>query len=472
MKDSYLPLETKELPKAPHWSKAIGVGIVAMGLAIGTGELILWPHLVTKYGLGILWTALLGITFQYFINQEVARLALARGESFFTTSSRLFKWFAPFLLLSAVVLYIWPGWASALGTISSEIFGFGDYKIWAWICLSLVLLLTLTGKSAYQVLEKFLRVIVPSFFVLLVISSILTLSVKDLVQGAKGLTNFGSLPRNIDPNILLGAIVFAGAGGLLNLCLSLWYRDKQAGMGFHAGRITNVITGKSESVSAGGFEFILNDLHLARWRQWMNYIRVDQGVIFWFLGLITLVLLSLNAHAVLAPTGAVPEGLQVASLQAKIFETHWGLIGREIFLVMAFLMLFSVMWTIIDAVTRIIGDTLFVNSQSGPFKKYLSPIKNLSASKLYYSVVIGIVVTSGLLIPLKQPLFLITLSAVLGGFAMALYTPLILYLSNTALPKPLRPGIITNFFLLFASVFYIGFALFLLWVNLLSPLID
>ena len=84
--DTYSELEIQTLHKAPHWSKALGVGIVVMGLAIGTGELILWPHLITKYGPQLLWMALMGITFQYFINQEVARHALATGESFFTSS--------------------------------------------------------------------------------------------------------------------------------------------------------------------------------------------------------------------------------------------------------------------------------------------------------------------------------------------------------------------------------------------------
>jgi len=36
----YPPLEKRDLPSPPHWSKAIGVGIVMMGLAIGTGELM------------------------------------------------------------------------------------------------------------------------------------------------------------------------------------------------------------------------------------------------------------------------------------------------------------------------------------------------------------------------------------------------------------------------------------------------
>jgi len=106
-KTSKLPqLKIRSLPKAPYWSKALGVGVVAMGLAIGTGELIMWPYLVTKFGLGILWGALLGITFQYFINQEVGRITLATGESFFTASLRVFSWFIPFWLISAVLLYV------------------------------------------------------------------------------------------------------------------------------------------------------------------------------------------------------------------------------------------------------------------------------------------------------------------------------------------------------------------------------
>lgn len=89
--DKFPDLERREMPQPPSWRKAIGVGVVVMGLAIGTGELILWPHLITKHGLGLLWLALLGITFQYFLNHEVARHAVSTGEGFFTTSARVIK---------------------------------------------------------------------------------------------------------------------------------------------------------------------------------------------------------------------------------------------------------------------------------------------------------------------------------------------------------------------------------------------
>ncbi len=450
----YPELEVKTLHAPPHWSKALGVGIVVMGLAIGTGELILWPHLITKYGPQLLWAALMGITFQYFINQEVARHALATGESFFTSSSRVFKWFAPFWLLSAILLYIWPGWASAIGTILKELFGFGNHLIWAIVSLGLVLILTLSGKVAYTLLEKSLKIIIPIFCVLLLVNSFLTLSLTNLKEAFWGVISFGYIPERIDISVLIGAIVFAGAGGLLNLCISLWYRDKQAGMGKYVGRIINPITGKTESVSFKGYVFHPNEKNMVHWKEWMRFIRIDQGLIFWLLGLITLVLLSLNAYAVLTPKGIIPEGLNVAVAQAHIFGEHWGILGFNSFLLMSFLMLFSVMWTIIDAFARIVSDILYVNSHTGPFKKYLGDLKNISISHLYYFLVIIIVLLSASLLPLKQPLTLLTISATLGALAMAIYTPVLIYLNNFKLPEPLRPNIFTNFMMALASLFY------------------
>ncbi len=455
---SFLPFEKKDLPSPPHWRKALGVGVVVMGLAIGTGELILWPYLVTKHGLGLLWLALLGIICQYFINQEVARHSLATGEGFFTTSARILKWSPIFWLISAVLLYIWPGWAGAIGTTLTELFGFGDYKMWAWAALGLVLGLTFSGKVAYQILERTLKIVVPAFFLMLVSISFFNLSLVNLKEAFLGLINFGGIAEGVDINILLGAIVFAGAGGMLNLCVSLWYRDKQFGMGHYAGRITNLITGKTEAVGATGYVFEPTEENLKKWKKWMRYVRIDQGVIFCFLGFITLFLLSVNAYAVLTPRGLVPEGLQVAVVQAHIFGEQWGPFGFKLFLIMAFLMLFSVMWTVIDALTRIVSDILYVNSRVGHFQHRLCWLKNISLSEFYYTIIVLVVIAGAFLILFKQPLTLLVISAVLGGLTMAIYAPFLLYINNRWLAKPLRPGIFTNAMMVLISVFFIFFA--------------
>ncbi|MFA6135774.1 MAG: Nramp family divalent metal transporter [Candidatus Paceibacterota bacterium] len=451
-------LEKKELPEPISWKKSIGVGIVVMGMAVGTGEIILWPHLVAKHGLTLLWLALLGITSQYFINKEIARHTLATGESFFTTSARIFKWSAPFWLISALILYIWPGWASALGTILKELFGFGNYVLWSMAVLVLVLIITFIGRVAYNVLEKTLKIIVPLFVLMLIGISFFNLDLNILKEGLKGLVSFGSIPGGVDINILLGAIVFTGAGGMLNLCVSLWYRDKQLGMCKYGEPIKNPITGKSQISSATGQTFETTPENISRWKGWMKYVKIDQGIIFWLLGLVALFLLILNSYAVLSPRGIVPEGLQLAVVQAHIFGEQWGSLGFDLFLVMTFLMLFSVMWTVIDALTRIVSDILYTNSHTGPFSKYLPGFHKISLSSLYYAIIIGVVIVGAILIPLKQPLVFLVLSGVLGGLSMALYTPLLIYMNNKKLPKLLRPSWTTNVAMVLISIFYIIFS--------------
>lgn len=460
-----LNLEIKELPPAPNWRKALGVGVVVMGLTVGTGELILWPHIVTKYGLSLLWLAFLGLTFQYFINQEVGRLTLATGESFFTVSARFFKWLTPFWLFTAAVLYIWPGWAGAMGTILRELFGFSNYLYWALASLMLVLILTFSGRVAYRLLEKSLKIIVPIFFVLLVTATFLNFKTVEWSSIWKSFFDFKSALKEVDLRTLFGAIIFAGAGGLLNLCVSLWYRDKGVGMGQYVGRITNPITGKTEAVAPTGFIFEPNEENMKRWRRWLKFIKIDQGVIFWFLGLISLFLLSFNAFIILRPKNLIPEGTQVAVVQAHIFGEYWGQWGFDLFLIMAFLMLFVVMWTVIDAFTRIVSDVLYVNARIGPWQKYLRWVKKFSIHHLYYGLILILILVNAVLLNFRQPLVLLIISAVLGGLTMAVYTPILIYINNKKLAKPLRPSWFTNLMLGLASVFYISFSVYIVFFN-------
>lgn len=448
-------LEQKSLPKPPSIGKAIGVGIIVTGLAMGTGELIIWPHLVAKNGLSILWLALLGIVAQVFLNMEIARHAIATGESFFTSSTRIIRMIPFFWLFSALILYVWPGWASATGTILSSLFGFGNYVFWGWMSLVLVLILAFSGKYAYDILEKMLKIFVPVFFILLLIISFKNIDLPLLKEALNGVISFGSIPFGIDMKALLGAIVFAGAGGMLNLCVSLWYRDKDFGMGAYASKITNPITGKPEAVSPIGSRFDPESSeNISNWRGWMRFMRVDQIIIFGFFGFLTLFLLSVNTYAVLSISGHIPEGLNIATYQAEIFSNTWGIVGAKLYLLMAFLMLFSVMWAVIDALSRIISDIIHTNSKIGPNVKFFGAFSRFSIHHLYYFTLTLVVFIGAILLPFNQPLNWLVLSGALGGMVMFIYTPIILFLNNFKLAKKLRPSFITNLTLLVITLFY------------------
>ncbi len=444
----------RALPNPPRWTKALGVGVVIMGLAMGTGELVLWPHLVVKHGLGLLWLALLGLLAQVVINHEVARAEVATGESFFTQSARVLKYSPLFWLPAALVLYVWPGWASALGTILQTLFGVGSSIMWAWVALALVLLLTFSGRVAYKLLEGALKIIVPLFFLLLIVISFYNISGSVLKEALLGLWPSG-LPAEVNMNTLLGAIVFAGAGGMLNLCVSLWYRDKDFGMGAYAVNITNPITGKPQAVDPVGAQVeVHSSTELMKWKGWMRFVKVDQGIIFGLLGFITLFLLAVNAYAVLKPQGIIPEGTSVAVAQASIFAEQWGSVGFYLYLVMAFLMLFSVMWTVVDAVSRIVSDILATGSKYGPLSGLLARLEKVGVHKLYYSTVTVVVLVGAVLLPLRQPLPWLVTAGVLGGLSMFLYTPFLLYINNRHLPKALRPSWGINVLMVLITVFY------------------
>src|SRR3990172_7738455 len=98
------PLHKKRLPPAPPLRKLLGPSFILLGLGLGSGELILWPYLASTYGLGIIWGALLGITFQFFLNMEIERYTLVRGESIFVGLARRVGQFAPLWFIFSTLI--------------------------------------------------------------------------------------------------------------------------------------------------------------------------------------------------------------------------------------------------------------------------------------------------------------------------------------------------------------------------------
>src|SRR3989304_4047915 len=104
------PLGKKDLPNPLPLAKLIGPSFIILGVGLGSGELILWPYLSSNFGLGIIWAAVLGITFQFFINMEIARYTLVTGESIFVGLTRKFGRLIPFwFIFTTLVPWMWPG---------------------------------------------------------------------------------------------------------------------------------------------------------------------------------------------------------------------------------------------------------------------------------------------------------------------------------------------------------------------------
>ena len=70
-----------DLPQAPKFKNLIGPSFILLGLGLGSGELILWPYLTANWGMGIIWGAILGVTFQFFINMVFLLVLLENLKS-------------------------------------------------------------------------------------------------------------------------------------------------------------------------------------------------------------------------------------------------------------------------------------------------------------------------------------------------------------------------------------------------------
>jgi len=121
MNKSIEPLREADMPeREKSFWRMTGPGAIMVGLAIGSGELVLWPWIVTKFGTDMVWAAALGVFIQFWINIEIGRWAIATGESALTGFARWSRitvfYFLGLLLIGALL----PGWARATGNAPSR----------------------------------------------------------------------------------------------------------------------------------------------------------------------------------------------------------------------------------------------------------------------------------------------------------------------------------------------------------------
>src|SRR3989304_3213071 len=95
--------KVKDMPPAPRLRELLGPSFILLGLGLGSGELVLWPHLASSYGMGIIWAAILGVTLQFFMNMEIERYTLVRGESIFVGFARLSKFLPIWFIFSTLI---------------------------------------------------------------------------------------------------------------------------------------------------------------------------------------------------------------------------------------------------------------------------------------------------------------------------------------------------------------------------------
>ena len=466
LKEADLPAREKSLVKM------MGPGIVMAGLAIGSGELIMWPWITSIVGAQLLWAAAIGIFLQLWINIEIGRWSIVTGESPFTGMVRVIKTIVYVWVFMIVVGKFLPGWARETGiALRDLIFGPGHSSppwVWTAIVFAAVAAILFGPKVIYKAVERSIMFLIVVIVVGL-IYVVWEIGSKDLfIAMWDGVTNIfdfpdfpvpvfaddGSIRDELSFSRFFGAVVFAGAGGLGNLYYAYYLREKGIGMGARMPTLMSAAHKHETKEMDTGYLYPETEENQKRFRDWFRYVVTDQVLFFWLLGSFTMFLFIFGALAVLHPIGLVPDRGSLVWDLASILEESMGTSGRYLFLVVGMAALFSTQLGGVDGGSRIFSDLLHTNFKFGKWFKL----------EQWYLILVSTTMIIGTFSVwfFEQydiaGLDFLFISALIGGFAMAVYVPLLLYMNLTYLPKSARPGWVNIFFMVIASAMYIGFA--------------
>ncbi|MBI1347834.1 hypothetical protein GC163_16280 [bacterium] len=453
------PLRYRDMPPAISWRRMVGPSLILAGLALGSGEFILWPNIVYKSGFVFFWAALLGIVTQYFINMEIERWTLLTGESTITGFCRLsWHWSYIFLAMN-IIPYAFPGWGTGGAQLLSWLIWGPDvsaataagpqyqaYYLRELAIGGLVLcgVVLTAGPVVYNTVERIQTWLVASILLLVVVIAFITVRWDALAGLGRGLLSVGRLPDQQTTGLsmmqLLGALAFAGAGGTLNLGQSNYVKDKGYGMGQYIGRITSPLTGKEETVEETGYHFHHTPENHARWRDWWRAANIEHAFSFLLTCVITLFLLAMIAYSLLYDEqGQLREqarnlsgGMDFVYAQSLLLQDYpAGQFLRIAYLMAGAAILLTTELGVLDCVARISADLVRVN--------FLRDHRKWTVGRLYFVFLWSEIALGSLILffGIEEPKALIQISAALNGGVMFLYSILLLYMNSKILPRSL-----------------------------------
>jgi len=483
------PWGVGELEAPPPYSlknavRVAGAGAIILGGAIGSGEWLIGPAVTAQFTAALLWVATVSILLQWIFNEECCRYTIYTGEpimsGFMRTKPGPAFWGWTYSILAFIQLG-WPGWAAAAATgIVAAIIGgvpgaehAGMVLFWGYVIYFASLILLLFGKKVEQVLEY-----AEWFMVIWIVGALLILGLVftspqtwlTVITGFLGGGLYyirsprtgelmGLIPQGADWLILAGFAAYAGAGGIGNCTVTNWVRDKGMGMGSQVGYIPAVVGGREVELAATGKVFEPTEENVSKFREWMKYIRFDQGWVFTlgcFLGMGLPALLTVQF---IAP-GTEIGGMAVAVRQAEGIAGAFGGIGSGLGMVLwyvtlltGFWILYSTQLNIMDLFPRTVTDMLWTSNPA---------VRNWAKGdvrKVYYASLVIFIVWGCIAINLAQPFILIILGAFMAGLEMAIYGVHLFYVNRKFLPKEIQAPMWRQVTVLLFSAFFGFFTL-------------
>jgi hypothetical protein len=441
--------------------------VIALGVSIGSGEFLLGPAAFGQHGVSLLWVVLIAIAFQTVFNTEVMRYTLATGEPVFAgfmrtrPSSTLWAWVYVALYFLQVG---WPAWA---GTAAAAIFflvvqrlpetadASTTYFIGAATFLAVVVILSV-GRRIEHTLEVLNWILVTTTIGGFLILAVVFVPTSVWLAAGIGFTGFDLTSQRFDffpagtDLVLLGALVaYSGSGGVTNLVLGNWARDRGYGMGERAGYIP-AAAGPKVHLAHVGFTFAPSAEAMDRWQGWWRVVSVDQWGVF-FAGAILGMVLPALLYVEFLTRGTDIQGLGISAALASAIGSR---AGAGVAILVAFLgawILFKTQLDNFEGMVRAITDMLWAGSRR------VRAWRGGDVRAVYYTVLAVLVVWGIIALRLAQPIVLLKIGANVAGAVFVISAPHLLYVNTRILPPHVRPPMWRRVALVAMAAFYAFF---------------
>src|SRR6266542_3387150 len=342
----------REIGTAETVQFVLGPSLIALGIAIGSGEWLLGPLNVGRLGfIGIGWVILVSALLQTFYNIEFGRYMIATGEvpvvGFARVPPGAFLW-VPFSLVTLFFALIWGGWAKAaaqalFALLYARVPSDADSGIVEFLAVLLLLgvfVIAVSSRRVTRGLELFNGGAILIELILLFTICLLVVPIGVWWDGIRGLITPALPPAGSDATLIGGLAGFTALASGLNWYALGHYRDKGYGMGHRVGFISG-LRGERSAVRSSGLIFPEDEKNLALWHRWMGYLKLDTWLIFFGGSMVGMFLPIILMRQMVLLSGQQPTQANVSTFSANVLGQEY---GRWVFyftLLIGFLILYK-----------------------------------------------------------------------------------------------------------------------------------
>lgn len=450
--------------------RTIGPGAILLAASIGGGEWLVGPTMAVKYGMGVFWIATVAIVLQLVFNLEAMRYTLYTGEPIFTGIMRLRPgsrvWGTLYIVLTVVQLGMPALAAGCASVLFAGYFGTlpgaarTDQTTLMYITFGVIALgvaLLMSGGKIERTLEYLSWAMIAYIFVFLFVANIFFVPAAHWAKTAGGFVQFGYIPEKMDLMLLAALATTAGSGGIGNLTISNWARDKGFGMGGKVGAIASAFGSEHHEPSHVGKVFPITADNLRRWALWWKYVQLDQ-VWLWALGCFLGMFLNVNLATAIIPGGENIDTSAAGAYQAMYMAQHYWSGFWILALLNGFWILFSTHLGNTDVLVRTVTDILW--TASGRVRAW----RGGSISTIYYALLALFTVWGLAAISFQwTAMDLFKFLGAIAGVVLAIAAMQVLFVNTRLLPPELRPSWWRKGALVLCSLFYLIVTSLVVW---------